>query len=142
MLVDVNILLHSVHRASAHRERAASWLSEQLNGDGRVGLPWPCLTAFVRVATHPRAFERPLTSRAAWSLVEEWLGADAAWIPLPTERHAQILGNLITTYDLTGKLIPDADLAALAIEHGLEICSMDTDFARFNEIGWTDPISG
>ncbi len=74
--------------------------------------------------------------------MEQWLGADAAWIPTPTERHAEILGGLIRSYQLRGNLITDAQLAALAIEHGLTVCSADTDFARFGEVRLEDPLAG
>jgi uncharacterized protein len=59
---------------------------------------------------------------------------------VPTERHAEVLGRLIRTYELRGNLISDADLAALALEHGLIVCSADTDFARFREIRWQNPL--
>jgi len=49
---------------------------------------------------------------------------------------------LITKYDLRGNLVTDAQVAALAIEHGLTVCSADTDFARFEEIRWLDPSAG
>jgi len=78
---------------------------------------------------------------SAWSLVEEWLVCDSVWIPAPTERHADVLAGLLASYDLRGNLIADADLAALAIEHGLTICSTDTDFARFREIRWINPVA-
>jgi hypothetical protein len=72
--------------------------------------------------------------------VERWLAAESAWIPLPTERHADVLGDLIASHDLRGNLISEAQLAGLAIEHGLTVCSADTDFARFREIRWENPI--
>ena len=52
-----------------------------------------------------------------------------------------MLGDLIRRYRLAGNLIPDADLAALAIEHGLEICSANSDFARFTEVRWRNPLA-
>lgn len=64
----------------------------------------------------------------------------AAWVPAPTDRHAEILGQLITRYDLQANLIPHAALAALAIQHGVAVCSVDTDFARFAEIRWVNPL--
>jgi len=70
-----------------------------------------------------------------------WLSAEVVWIPQPTERHAEVLGALVRNYQLRGNLVSDAQLAALAIEHGLRICSADTDFARFREIDWHDPIA-
>jgi toxin-antitoxin system PIN domain toxin len=140
MLVDANILLFAVDTASPFHRSAERWLTQQLSGTRRVGLPWESLTAFVRISTHPRAVERPLASSQAWSYVTDWLAASTAWVPLPTERHADVFGALLDTYRLTGSLVPDAHLAALAIEHGLTVCSADTDFARFREIRWENPI--
>jgi toxin-antitoxin system PIN domain toxin len=139
MLVDANILLYAVDASSPHHGRAAPWLTEQLTGTRRVGLPWQSLVAFLRIATHPRAARQPLTPDEAWSYVADWLDADVAWIPTPTEQHARILAGLISGYQLRGNLVSDAELAALAIEHGLTICSADTDFARFREVAWQDP---
>lgn len=141
MLVDANILLFAVDASSPFHAPAARWLTQQLNGHRRVGLPWQSLGAFVRISTHPRAAERPLSPDEAWSHVEAWLAAVPAWIPVPTDHHADILGSLVRTYRLRGNLIVDARLAALAIEHGLTVCSADTDFARFAEIRWENPVS-
>lgn len=140
MLVDANILLFAVDETSRFHSAAVRWLTEQLNGPRRVGLPWQSLGAFLRISTHPRASERPLSPDDAWSHVEDWLAAEAAWVPAPTEHHAEVLGSLIRSYDLRGNQISDAQLAALAIEHGLTVCSADTDFARFREISWENPL--
>jgi toxin-antitoxin system PIN domain toxin len=140
MLLDANLLLYAVHKQSEQHRAAAEWLTEQLNGSRRVGLPWQTLGAFLRIATHPRAFERPLSPATAWERVSDWLSAPVAWIPLPGHEHARIVGALVTTYDVRGNLVPDAFLAALAIEHGLTLYSADTDFARFPELRWQNPI--
>ena len=142
MLVDANVLLFAVDSSSPFHQRAAGWLSEKLNGARRVGLPWESLGAFLRISTNPRATARPLTSDEAWSHVVEWLAAGPAWIPGPTDRHAEVLGTLIRSYRLVGNLIADARIAALAIEHGLTVCSADTDFARFAEVTWENPFAG
>jgi uncharacterized protein len=141
MLVDANLLLFAVDEQSPFHTEAAGWLSEQLNGPGRCGLPWMSLTAFVRISTHPRASTNPLSPAEAWAFVTDWLSSDVAWIPGPTARHAEVLGSLITSYHLRGNLITDAQLAAMAIEHGLVLCSADTDFARFSEITWHNPLA-
>jgi uncharacterized protein len=142
MLVDANLLLFAVDATSAAHDRVAAWLTEQLNGERRVGLPWESLTAFVRIASNPRVYGQPLRPDDAWRKVEAWLAAPTVWIPAATDRHADVLGGLIRRYQLSGNLIPDAHIAALAIEHGLEVCSADTDFARFTEIRWRNPLSG
>jgi uncharacterized protein len=141
MLLDANLLIYAVHKRAAQHEAAAAWLTEQLNGPRRVGLPWQSLSAFLRISTHPRAFARPLTPAVAWQRITDWLAAPAAWIPTPGPNYAQLLGELITRYEVRGNLVPDAQLAALALEHGLMVCSADTDFARFAEIRWQSPIS-
>ncbi|MGH8998227.1 MAG: TA system VapC family ribonuclease toxin [Acidimicrobiia bacterium] len=140
MLVDANLLLYARDSESAFHDTARAWLTEQLGGPVRVGLPWPSLGAFVRIATHPRAAADPLHPREAWAQVDEWLASPAAWIPVPTDRHAEILGGLVARHELRANLVSDAHLAALAIEHGLELCSADTDFARFPELRWRNPI--
>jgi hypothetical protein len=141
MLVDTNLLLYAVDEESARGATARDWLTEQLNGTNRVGLPWLSLGAFLRISTHPRASAQPLSAEAAWSLTDAWLSAPAAWVPNPEGRYATILSELIVRHELSGNLIPDAMLAALAIEHGLTIYSADSDFARFDEITWVNPLS-
>lgn len=142
MLVDVNVLLLAVDARSARHERARKWLTATLNGTRRVGLPWQSLGGFLRIATHPRALENPLAPAEAMRFVEDWLSADLVWIPAPGPSHAELLGNLLAEHDIRGNLVPDAQLAALAIEHGLTVCSTDTDFARFPEIEWQNPVAG
>ncbi len=141
MLIDVNLLLYATYAETPEHERAAEWLEQQLNGDQRVGLPWESLTGFVRLATNPRVSPRPLRPSQAWAFVEDWLAVPLVWIPIPTDQHAQVLGNLVAKYRPSGKLVPDAHLAALAIEHGLDVYSADTDFARFSEIRWVNPLA-
>jgi uncharacterized protein len=142
MLVDANILLFAVNASAPEHAAAAAWLEAALNGSRRVGLPWESLTAFVRLATNPRVVPQPLAPADAWAFVEDWLQAPVAWVPVPTERHAAVLGDLVRKYRPAAKLVPDAHLAALGIEHGLEIISTDTDFARFAEVRWRDPLAG
>lgn len=141
MLVDANLLLFAVDRRSRWHEQARSWMDEVLNGTKRVGLPWQSLAAFLRIVTHPRVTEVPLQPDEAWDHVEAWLGAPAAWIPQPTAAHADVLGSLVRSYQLRSNMVSDAQLAAIAIEHGLTVCSADTDFARFTEIRWENPLA-
>jgi uncharacterized protein len=77
----------------------------------------------------------------AWSHVRCWLDCNSAWIPAPTTRHDEILSQLITATSVYGNVVPDAHLAALAIEHGLELNSADGDFARFAGLRWRNPLA-
>ena len=140
MIVDANILLYAVDVSSEFHERARTWLEEALNGPARVGMPWPTLTAFLRISTHPRAARSPLTAREAWDFISDWLEANPSWIPLPGARHAEVFRRLTVDGSLQGNLVSDAHLAALALEHGVGVCSADSDFARFPELDWFNPL--
>jgi hypothetical protein len=140
MLLDANLLLYAVHERAEHHKQASAWLTEQLNGPRRVGFPWQSITAFLRISTHPRAFERPLDLATAWERVTDWLTAPVAWVPQPGHQYQRIFGELVTTHEVRGNLVPDAALAALAMEHGVALASTDTDFARFRELRWENPL--
>jgi len=107
-----------------------------------VGIPWPSILAFVRVSTHHRALERPLTVQRAWAVVDTWLERPNTWTPVPTERHRALLATLINDGDARGNHVQDAHLAALAMEWGLELLSGDRDFARYPGLRWRDPLEG
>lgn len=141
ILVDANLLLYAKYSDYEQHERAHAWLDDQLNGPARVGLPWESLLAFLRIGTNARLRPRPLSTAQAWAQVEEWLGLGNVWIPQPTVRHGEVLADLLATSRAAGNLIADAHLAALAIEHGLVLCSTDGDFARFTGLRWLDPLA-
>ncbi len=140
ILVDVNILIYATNSKADLHQEASAWLDAQLGGSTRVGLPWGSLLAFLRLASNSRVFPTPLTTAAAWRQATEWLQADPVWIPQPTERHRDVLGGLLRQPGVHGNLVPDAHLAALAIEHGLTLCSTDGDFARFPGLRWDNPL--
>ncbi len=140
ILVDANLLVYAHVQSTPEHQGAKAWLDGQLTGPGRVGLPWPSLLAFVRLVSNPRVFEKPETIASAWCQVEQWLACDTSWIPNPTERHTAVLGKLIPACS-SSNLIHDAHLAALAMEHGLTICSSDSDFARFPGLRWLNPLA-
>jgi len=141
VIVDANVLIYAVDTSSSFHRPAREWLETALNGPSRVGLPWQSLTAFLRLSTHARISTDPLTPKEAWGFVADWLDAEPAWIPVPTARHADVLRKLLTEGDLRGNLVTDAQLAALAIEHGVGICSVDSDFARFDGLEWLNPVT-
>lgn len=139
ILVDANLLVYAVALTVPEHESAREWLDARLRGTARVGLAWPSLLAFMRLISNPRIFERPQPLADAWRQVGEWLALPTVWTPQPTERHAEVLGSLLER-ESSPALVPDAHLAALAIEHGLTVASSDGDFARFEGLRWTDPL--
>jgi toxin-antitoxin system PIN domain toxin len=141
ILVDVNILIYaSIPRFPQH-EAARDWLDQRLGGDAPVALPWPCLLGYLRVTTHPRLFTPVVTMTEAWQRVSDWLACEPVWIPEPTRNHAAVLERLLALPGIYADLVPDAHLAALAIEHGLTLCSTDRDFARFPGLHWQNPLA-
>ena len=140
ILIDANVLVYAhVERMEVHKA-ARAWLDGRLNGSALVGLPWPSLLAFMRLVTNPRVFDSPESTAEAWTQVSRWLDCEVAWIPQPTPRHAGILGEVLHQSDAHANLVPDAHLAALAIEHGLTLCTTDGDFARFPGLRWENPL--
>jgi hypothetical protein len=140
ILVDTNLLLYASFKHFEHHDRARNWLEQQFVGATRVGLPWHSLLGFVRVASQERALPKPLTVAQAWAEVRVWLARPNIWVPLPTEQHADILDQLLTSGKVGNKLVMDIHLAALAIEHGLTVCSNDSDFGRFPNVRWWNPL--
>ena len=141
ILVDANLLLYAANRDAPEHDVARSWLDERLNGTVRVGLPWPSILAFVRIASNPAILQRAVTPAVAWRQVQQWLARDVVWIPLPGAAHVPVLTAFVEQRVMSSRLVPDAHLAALAIEHGLTLCSTDGDFARFPGLKWENPLA-
>jgi uncharacterized protein len=141
ILVDANLLIYAHVGSFKQHEAARQWLDGQLNGSAPVGLPWASLLAFLRVVTNPRVFSRAALIADAWKQVQAWLGCEPVWIPQPTERHVDLLGSLFLESGAHANQVPDAHLAALALEHGLILCSTDSDFSKFRNLKWLNPLT-
>jgi len=139
-LVDANLLLYAVDESSHHNAVARPWLEERLSGSETFAFAWAVLLSFVRLASHPRIFESPLTLEQALDLVDSWLVQPCATVVQPTDRHSQLLRELLAPLGTAGNLTSDAHLAALSIEHGAELCSADADFGRFARVRWVNPL--
>ncbi len=141
IVVDVNILIYAVNRDSPDHHKAKAWLEAAISGTETVGLPWIVLLAFLRLTTRPGLFQKPLGVDAAFDVVDAWLQQSSVTVPEPTARHLQTMRDLISPLGTAGNLTSDAHLAALAIEHGAELCSTDNDFGRFNRLRWRNPLA-
>jgi toxin-antitoxin system PIN domain toxin len=141
ILVDANLLLYAYHPRAAEHEQSRGWLEEVLSGPDLVRFAWLTLWAFLRIATNPRVFERPLSTAEAEAAVASWLAQPVAGIIEPGERHWDILCGLMRDGQTTGPLVMDAVLAAIALEHGATLCTTDRDFSRFPGIKWLNPLA-
>ena len=140
ILVDANILIYATTECP-EQKRALEWLDGTINTGTRVGLPWASLLAFTRVVTDFRLYKGPLTTQQACGQIERWLDCPNIWTPGPSYRHMMFLRGTLEAIGAKSRLTPDAHLAALAMEHGLTLCSADRDFSRFPGLKWMNPLS-
>ncbi|HEY5857323.1 MAG TPA: type II toxin-antitoxin system VapC family toxin [Aldersonia sp.] len=139
-LLDLNLLVYAMDESSARHEHARRWLDRTLSGSETVAMAWNVLIGFLRLSTRPVVFADPLTVEEALEVIEGWLVQPCVTVVHPTDRHVAVLREIITPLGTGGNLTSDAHLAALAIEHGAELCSTDADFARFTGVRWIDPL--
>lgn len=141
-LVDTNLLVYATFRDAPEHVDAQRWLEQRLaEGEGAVALCWPVLYAFLRLITSARVFGRNAAGvRAAWEIVAQFLDQPGARLVAPGARHAAIAAELAATPGLRSDDIPDVEIAALAIEHGLVLASHDSGFRRFSHLRVVDPL--
>jgi uncharacterized protein len=140
-LTDVNLLLYALDAASPRHRAARRWLEGRLSGTETFPFSWVVLLAFIRLSTNPRVFQEPLEPAEAFDIVDGWLAQPCATVVHPTDRHPAVLRELLKPLGTAGNLTTDAHQAALAVEHGAELCSPDVDFSRFAGLRWTNPLA-
>ena len=140
LLTDVNVLIYAHRGDTTDHVRYRAWLDGMLSGDAAFGVSELVLSGFVRVATHPRVFKQPTPLNIALDFADRLRTHDNAVAVAPGERHWSIFTRLCRDAGARGNLIPDAYLAALAIESGSEWVTTDGDFARFSGLRWTHPL--
>lgn len=141
ILVDANVLLYAEDQLSPHHDKARAWWDEKLSGVMPVCLCWTVLGAFIRIGTNARVFTNPLSLDQAVSRVQSWLDQPCVRLVHPTERHWIIFRKMLKEGQAVANLVTDAHLAALAMEHGCELISTDSDFSRFPGLRWRNPLS-
>lgn len=141
ILPDVNLLIYAHNEAAPHHVAARRWWEATLSAEQPVALPWAVVLGFVRLVTHTRVLEDPLSADAALDRVDGWLACESVQVLEPGPRHLSILRNLLQAVGVAGSLTTDAHLAALAIEHRCQLCSNDSDFARFPGLQWHNPLA-
>jgi len=141
ILPDVNVLVYAFHEGSPDHGRYRNWLTEHLSSDDPIGLSDLVLSGFVRVASHPRIFERPAPVARALDFADALRSHPNAVALTPGPRHWHIFGRLCRDANAKGNLVVDAYHAALAIESGSEWITTDRDFSRFDGLRWRHPLA-
>jgi toxin-antitoxin system PIN domain toxin len=140
-LIDVNLLLYAINRDGPNHTRAKRWLELTLAAEEPVALPWAVVLGFLRLSTSPRVLPYPLLPEQALGVVDDWLAQPVVTLLQAGPEHWRIFRGLIEETGTAGNLTSDAHLAAIAIENGAELCSTDSDFARFPRLRWVNPLA-
>jgi toxin-antitoxin system PIN domain toxin len=140
IVVDANLLIYSYDVSSVDHKKSVAWLEDVLSGTETVGLPWPCICAFVRVVTNRRLTRMRVDLNAALEAVEEWLQSSHVQILMPGDRHWPVFRRMVIQGQAPGPLVSDAEVAALTIEYGGVLHTADRGFARFPGLRWVNPL--
>lgn len=140
VLLDVNVLVYAHRQDSPHHLQYLSWLEDLINSDHAYGVSDLVLSGFLRVVTHPRVFNPPSGMDKALAFVEALRNQSTCTLINPGPRHWEIFCRLCKTADIKGNLVPDAFLAALAIESGSEWVTADRDYHRFPGLRVRHPL--
>ncbi len=139
-LLDLNLLIYAVNEDTANHNTAKSWLETQFNGTESIGIPWIVILGFLRIMTNGKIFPTPLSEETAIELIDAWLQHPLITIPEPGANHWSLVKELILETGTAGNLTSDIHLAAIAIEHGAKLFTLDADFSRFKGLRWEKPF--
>jgi uncharacterized protein len=134
------VLVYAHRGGTPEHEQIGAWLQRIANGSASFGLSTLVLSGLLRVLTHPRVFATPTPIDAALDFIESLRARPNCVEVAPGPRHWEIFTGLCRTTRATGDKIPDAYLAALAIESGSEWITTDRDFARYEQLRWRHPL--
>jgi len=140
-LPDVNVLIYAHREDAPDHDRYADWLRELVESAEPFALSELVLSSFLRIVTHQRIFDPPTPMDVALEFCDRLLDRPQGLILKPGPTHWWIFVELLRGADVRGPLVPDAYLAALAIEHGCELVTADRDFARFEGLSWRHPLA-
>ncbi len=138
---DANLLLYAYDSDSVFHAAAARWWTNLLSSAEPVGLCPVVVFAFLRLSTHAKVFERPLTVGEASQRVASWLARPNVRLLVAGPTHVESVCRLLTAAGTAGNLVTDAQIAALAMEYGAVVHSADTDFARLAGVEWENPLA-
>ena len=141
IIPDANLLLYATDTTSLFHDAARQWWTGCLNGSVPVGLCHPVVFAFVRISTHPRAFERPLSLSRVTRIVRSWFDRHVTRTLYPGPQHVpNVLNLLAATGSSGGNLVTDAQIAEIAMAHRAEVHTADHDFRRFPGLEYRFPL--
>ncbi len=139
---DLDLLIFAYNEENEFHHGASAWWTELVNGTEPIGVPWQVSNGFVRQMANPRVINSPLTPVEAARVVAQWLGNGHITALNPGPRYLEILEQVLAATGATTRLVTDATIAALAIEHDAEVHTHNArDFRRFPGLLWRNPLS-
>ena len=140
VLFDVNVLVYATNTQSGDHRRYREWLERLIVGDAAFGVADLVLSGYLRIVTNRKIFSKPAKLSDAIAVTERIRARPNCVVIQPGPRHWDIFVDLCKRANARGNLVPDAYLAALAIESGSEWCTTDRDYARFPGLRWRHPL--
>ena len=140
--VDTNVLVYAYRSDLPEHGDYRQLLELWANDDEPLGVPDLVLSGFVRIMTNRRVFREPTDPNEVWAAVQALREAPAVVTLRPGERHWELFRQLATDIDARGNDVPDAYLAAYAVENNATFLSADRGFARFRRLTWRHPLAG
>jgi toxin-antitoxin system PIN domain toxin len=139
-LPDVDVLVLAHRRDHDEHDQVRTWLEGEVNSDSPFALANLAVSRFLRIVTNPRIYQRPTKLATAIEFVDGLVEQPTCVAVSAGSNHWPIFRSVLAAADARGNLVPDAHLAALAIEHGATIATRDRGFARFGDVRWLDPV--
>jgi toxin-antitoxin system PIN domain toxin len=136
---DVNVLIYAHREDAPEHERYAAWLRALTTSDEPFALSDFVLSGFLRIVTNQRIFDPATPMDTALAFCQRLVDWPRGSLITPGRRHWELFTGLCR--HITGSLVTDAYIAALAIEHGCELITTDSDFARFQGLRWRHPLA-
>jgi len=139
--VDTNVLVHAHRRDSPFHAGARTAIVGLAEGSDVWALPWPCVHEFLGIVTRASLWKRPSTGDEALAQVRAWMGSPTVRPLAESDRHLDLLADLIIAGQINGAKVHDARIAALCIGHGVrELWTADRDFSRFPQLRTRNPM--
>jgi len=140
IVLDANILLYAYSFEAPEHSAARGYLERIFAAREKIGLPLQSIAAFLRIVTHPRLGRTRISLAEAVEVVDQWLSLPQVRVLVPGESHWHILRRMLIEGHATGRLVTDAQIAAVTVEFGGELQTNDRDFARFPGLRWQNPL--
>lgn len=139
--LDTNILIYAHRVENRFHEAARSVVAELAEGPQPWAIPWPCLHEFISVTTHARVFKPPTPVEAAFDQIAAWLASPTLVLLAESDRHWDVLHDILRRGLVSGPAVHDAKIAALCMQHGVrELWTADRDFSRFPDVKTRNPL--